>query len=65
MLVSQNLLKNNYFSAAILHPFYVKVFKSETTSFHPFSPKDFENLNSLDIRRYEVGAKRHLKGVKK
>ena len=39
-----------FFFAAILHPLWEKVFKSETTSFHQFSPKDLENLKSLDIR---------------
>ena len=49
---------------AILDPFWAKVFKSETTSFHYFSPKDSKNLKRLDIRLREVGAKRMLNGVR-
>ena len=46
-------------------PFISKSFKSETTSFHYFSPKDSESLNFLDIRFWEVGAKRLLNGTSK
>ena len=34
----------------------------QTTSFNYFSPKDSENLKSLDIGAREVEAERHLKG---
>ena len=37
--VWQNLPKNNFFCAAILHPLLLKVVKSETTSFHYFTPR--------------------------
>ena len=39
--------------------------KSETTSFHYFSPKDSEYLKILDIRLREVGAKTRLNGTSK
>ena len=52
--------KQTFFCAAILDHFQTKMFKSETTSFHYFSPKDSESLKILDIRLWEVGAKRHL-----
>ena len=39
-LVRQNLpTKKLFFRAAILHPLYAKVLKSETTSYHYFSPR--------------------------
>ena len=41
------------------------MFKSETTSFHYFSPKDSESLKMLDIQLREVGVKRHLNGTSK
>ena len=41
------------------------MFKSETTSFHYFSPKESEYLKSLDMGLREGGAKRPLKGVRK
>ena len=50
-----------FLCVAILDHFPTKMFKSETTSFHYFSPKDSESLKILDIRLREVGAKRPLK----
>ena len=49
----------NLFCAAILQPLLVKVFKSETTSSHYFSPRI---LNFLKIWKsaFKVGAKRRL-----
>ena len=41
------------------------MFKSETTSFHYFSPKDSESLKNLDIRLWKVGAQRRLNGTSK
>jgi hypothetical protein len=38
-------------------------FKSETTSFHYFSPRIPKIEKSLDIGLQEVGAKRHLNGA--
>ena len=38
-------------------PWGAKVFRSETLSFHSFFPKDWENLNGLDIGLWEVAAK--------
>ena len=35
----KQLIKQTFFAAAILHPLWAKVFKSETTSFHYFSPR--------------------------
>ena len=37
--VGQNQQKKNFFCAAILYNFQTKMFKSETTSFHYFSPR--------------------------
>ena len=37
--VRQNQQKTNFFCAAILDHFQTKMFKSETTSFHHFSPR--------------------------
>ena len=50
---------------AIFDHFQTKMFKSETASFHYFSPKNSESLNILDIRLREVGAKRPLNGTSK
>ena len=50
--------KNKKKCAAILDHFQTKMFKSETTSFHYFSPR-IPNL-SLEIRLWEVGAKRRF-----
>ena len=50
--------KKTFFCAAIFDNFQTKNFKSETTSFHYFSP-------ILDIQLQEVGAKRRLKGTSK
>ena len=55
--------KNIFFCLAILDHFQTKMFKSETTSFHYFSPKDSEVLKILDIRLPKVGAKRRLNGT--
>ena len=55
----QNIGKRSF------HHIQTKIFKSETTSFHYFSPKDSESLHILDIRLQEVGAKRHLNGTPK
>ena len=49
----------------ILDHFWAKMFKSETTSFHKFSQKVSESLKMLDIRLWEVGAKRRLNGTYK
>ena len=57
--------KNFFFRRSDFTPFMRQVFKSETTSFHYFSPKDSENLKSLDIGLREVGVKRRLNGVNK
>ena len=62
--VRQNQQKK-LFCAAILDNFQTKMFKSETTSFHYFFPKDSEALKILDIRLREVGAKRRLNGTSK
>ena len=62
LFVKQN---SPFFCLAILYPLSAKVFKSETTSFHYFSPKDSENLKSLDIGLQEKGAKRRLNGMKR
>ena len=42
-----------------------KMFKSETTSFNYFSPKDSEALKILDIRLQEKGVKKRLNGTSK
>ena len=64
--IRQNSLKKtDYFCAGILHALIVKVFNSETTSFHYVSPKDSESLKFLDIQLWEVGAKRHSNGTSK
>ena len=42
--VRQNQQKKNFFCAAILDNFQIKMFKSETTSFYYFSPKDTESI---------------------
>ena len=57
--------KTIYFCAAILDHFQTKMFQSETTSFHYFSPKDSESLKILDIQLCEVGAKRRSNGTSK
>ena len=49
--------KKTFFCVVILDNFQTKMFISETTSFHYFSPKDSESLKILDIRLREVGAK--------
>ena len=54
-----------FFCAAILHPLLLKVFKSETTSFHYFFSNESESLNILDIRLWEVGGNRSLNGTSK
>ena len=50
---------------AILDHFQTKMFKSEATSFHYFFAKDSESLKILDIRLWEVEAKRRLNGTSK
>ena len=57
--------KKPFFCLTILDHFQTKVFKSDTTSLHYFSPKDSESLKILDIRLQEVGAKRRLNGTSK
>ena len=57
--------KQTFFCAAILDPLLAKVLKSETTSFHYFSPKNSKYLKSLDIELREVGAKRRFNRVNK
>ena len=57
--------KKTFFCAAILDNFQTKMFISETTSFHYFSPKDSESLKILDIQLQEVGAKGPLNGTSK
>ena len=51
--------------AAILDNFQTKMFISETTSFHYFSPRIPNLKKILDIRLREVGAKRPLNGTSK
>ena len=53
--------KQFFFCAMILHPLLEKVFKSDTTSFHYFSP----SIPILDIQLREVGAKKRLNGTSK
>ena len=66
LLLRQNSLKKQtFFCAAIFHPLWAKVLKSETISFPYFSPKDSKNLTSLDIELWELGAKRGLNRVYK
>ena len=64
-LKSEKSERKNFFCAAILDHFQTKMFKCQTTFFHYFSPKDSESLKILDIRLWEVGAKRPLKGTSK
>ena len=56
--------KQTFFCQAILHPVIEKVFKSEAAFFFTF-PKNSESQNFLDIRLWEVGAKRHLNNTSK
>ena len=50
---------------AILHPILLKVYKSDKINFHYNAPKDSESLKVLDIRLWEVEAKRRLNGTSK
>ena len=63
--VRQNQPKKTIFFLVILDHFLTKMFKSETTSFHHFFPKDSESLEILDIPLQEVGAKRPFNGTSK
>ena len=65
MFCKANQQKKTFFCAAIFDNFQTKMFKSETTSFPYFSPKNSESLKILDIRLREVGAKRRLNGTSK
>ena len=57
--------KKHFYCLAILDHFITKMFKSETTSLHYFSPR-IPNLEKiLDIRLWEVGANRRLTGTSK
>ena len=49
----KNPLKT-FFAAAILHPLWKKVFKSETTSFYYFSPRipKIQKVWTLDFRKW-------------
>ena len=49
--------KQTFFCAAILHPLGRKVFKSETTSFHFFSPRESKKFG---VELWEVGGKHVL-----
>ena len=54
-----------FFCVAILHPLLVKVFKSETTSFHNFSPKDSESLKFWTSNFWKWGPKTFKRYLKK
>ena len=43
----KKICKKSFFAAAILNPWWAKVFKSETTSFHYFSPRICPKTNFL------------------
>ena len=62
------LLRQNstiFFCSAILHPLLLKVWKSETSVFHYFSPRITNLIFFLDIWLWEVGAERRLNGTSK
>ena len=64
--VKQNQQKNKlFFCKAILDHFRTKMFKSETTFFHYFSPRIPNLCKILDIGFREMGPKRCLNGTSK
>ena len=60
-LVRQIDPKKNYVFLAILDHFQTKMFKSETTSFHYFSPKDSKSLKKIGHPISENGGKNTFK----
>ena len=65
LLVRQNSQKKLFFWRGNFTHFLSKSFQIWDYLFPLLFPNDPENLTSLDIRLYEVGAKRRLNGVKK
>ena len=55
-----NLVKKTFFAASILHYFWAKKFKSETTSFHYFSSRIPNIIKVWTLNFRKLGQKDHL-----